>query len=255
MEDGKGEVVVVVGAGFGIGKAVTLRLAAAGYRVACCDIDASAAKETSAAALQAGATDSLALALNAAEAAEMENGMAAIGEHWGRIDALVHSVGVALIASLDETSPDAWDRMINVNLRSTFLSIKYASPIMRRTSSNGRIVTFSSGAGKRGFAMNSAYCAAKFGVIGLTQSAAQELAPYGIRANAICPGAVTDTHMRSYLDSEAKKRGGSGPFVHPPMGRMVSPGEVADVVAFLLSPQAAYITGEAMNLTGGVLMY
>ena len=163
-----------------------------------------------------------------------------------------------------ELESEEWDRVMSVNLRGTYLCCKYAARQMIEQGGDGRIINLSSLAGKRGSPRMSAYCASKFGIIGLTQSLAQELAPHGITVNAICPGPV-DTHRVSHGDREtAMKEGKTIDEVRNqiiierakkiPLGRVATPEDVAVVAGFLASSRAGYFTGQSINVTGGAFM-
>ena len=184
---------------------------------------------------------------------------------FGRIDVLVNNAGApgsldrALVVDLGE---DAWDTVLDTNLKGTFLCSQAVARAMLERGVRGRIISMSSQWGKKGGARRAAYCASKFGIIGFTQSLAQELAPAGITVNAICPSAVeterldhlglqpdgtVDLHQR---EQRIKEIGAT-----TPVGRVARPEDVAEVATFLAGDAAEYITGQSINVTGGGVMH
>jgi NAD(P)-dependent dehydrogenase (short-subunit alcohol dehydrogenase family) len=184
---------------------------------------------------------------------------------FGRIDILVNNAAAPPgkdRAPVVELSEDAWDVVLDTNLKGTFLCAKISAAAMLHRGIRGRIINISSDNGKLGQANMAAYCASKFGVIGFTQSLAMELAPAGITVNAICPGPA-ETDRMDYLGRRAdgsfdaqlraeaiEKQGAS-----IPLGRVAAPDDVAEVAAFLASEAAGYITGQAINVSGGMIMH
>jgi NAD(P)-dependent dehydrogenase (short-subunit alcohol dehydrogenase family) len=172
----------------------------------------------------------------------------------------VNSAGVFQFRRLEDIGTEEWDRIIDVNLKGTFLVMREAMPHLK-ASRRGRVVNISSDAGKRGFALLGAYCASKFGVVGLTQAVAAEVAGDGVRVNAVCPGTVAETGMGKQV-AEEKLALGWGSDVADVLRRgadsfpLKRVGTVADVVAailFLVSESANWITGESINIDGGSL--
>ena len=186
-------------------------------------------------------------------------------EQFGRIDILVNNAGAP--GSLDRTlvvdlPEEAWDTVLDTNLKGTFICSQAVARTMLERGDRGRIISMSSQWGKKGGARRAAYCASKFGIIGFTQSLAQELAPAGITVNAICPSAVeterldhlglqpdgtVDLHQR---EQRIKDIGAT-----TPVGRVARPEDVAEVAAFLAGDAAEYITGQSINVTGGGVMH
>ncbi len=235
---------VVTGGGSGIGRAIAEGLAAEGARVAIVDIDAgraeTAARElgTSAVAIQADVSRPEDAARLAAEAARQ----------LGKIDILVHSAGVGAERSFLDTTPEEWRRIIDIDLSGTFYTCQAVAKVMA-ANRYGRIVTLASTAGIRGGTGRTAYGAAKGGVITLTKVMAVELAPLGITANTLAPGAIETELVRKMHSAETRvvyRRG-------IPLDRYGVPEEVAAAALFLASDEARYVTGAVLAVDGGFL--
>jgi meso-butanediol dehydrogenase / (S,S)-butanediol dehydrogenase / diacetyl reductase len=245
-----GRVGLVTGGGGGIGRAIARRLARDEMAVAILDRDGDAAQ---AAAAEIGG---LALAADVTSPEQVAGALAATLARFGRIDLLVNNAGVAWTGPALEMPLETLQTMLRVNVEGVFIASRAVLPHMMARRS-GSIVNLASWAGKTGAAYFAGYSATKFAVIGLTQALAREMAPHGIRVNAICPGIVVDTAMRSAL--EAQQREWQLPQTAErekliPIGRVSVPEDVAGVAAFLASDEAAYMTGESINLSGGLLM-
>ena len=186
-------------------------------------------------------------------------------QEFGRIDVLVNNAGAP--GSLDRTlvvdlAEDAWDTVVDTNLKGTFLASQAVARSMLERRVRGRIINMSSQWGKKGGARRAAYCASKFGIIGLTQSLAQELAPAGITVNAICPSAV-ETERLDHMglradgtfDPKQREERIKQTAATTPVGRIAKPSDVAEVAAFLAGDAAEYITGQSINVTGGGVMH
>ena len=184
---------------------------------------------------------------------------------FGRIDILVNNAAAPPGADrvpVVELPEEAWHVVLETNLTGTYLCSKAVAGLMVARGTPGRIVNMSSNCGKVGYARLAAYCASKFGVIGLTQALAIELAPISITVNAICPGSA-DTDRLDYLGRRAD--GSYDPALHAraladraaqiPLGRVASAEDVAELAAFLGSDASAYVTGQAINLAGGTVMH
>src|SRR3954449_8259001 len=182
-------------------------------------------------------------------------------EAFGRVDVLVNNAGIITISRLVELTLADWERVLRVNTTGTFLCCQAAAALMREHGGGGRILNAASGQARQGFIYTPHYAASKFGVVGLTQSLAKELAPEGITVNAICPG-IIHTEMWDYNDRVwGKMLGDYGPgelmkeWVEGiPMKRAGTPAEVGALVAFLASEDAGYITGQTINVDGGLIM-
>ncbi len=244
------QVGLITGGGGGIGRAIARRLARDGMAVAVLDRDAAAA--------QTVADEIAGLAVTADVTSEIEVGRAvdAVLARFGRIDLLVNNAGIAWTGPALDMPLETLEAMLRVNVVGVFIASRAVLPqmIARRT---GSIVNLASWAGKTGNAYFAGYSASKFAVIGLTQALAREMAPHGIRVNAICPGIVVDTAMRTALEAQQRHYGLPQTAEREkliPLGRVSVPDDVARVAAFLASDEAAYITGESINLSGGLLM-
>ncbi|GAG90334.1 unnamed protein product, partial [marine sediment metagenome] len=178
----------------------------------------------------------------------------------GVIDILVNNAAISRIIPFLDTSEKLWDRIMEVNLKGAFLCCKAVIPGMIKKG-GGKIINMSSQSGKRGSAWHAAYCVSKFGIIGLTQSLALELAPYKINVNAVCPGVVFTPLWEEQASNHARRRGIDEKQVKEdlikkiPLGRLGTPEEVANLVLFLASSRSDYMTGQAINLSGGSILY
>jgi NAD(P)-dependent dehydrogenase (short-subunit alcohol dehydrogenase family) len=173
-----------------------------------------------------------------------------------QIDLLVNNAGIAWMGPALEMPLEALQGMLRVNVEGVFIMSRAVLPhmIARRT---GSVVNLASWAGKSGPAFFAGYSATKFAVVGLTQALAREMAPHGIRVNAICPGIVVDTAMRTAIEAQQRRYGLPETAVREksiPIGRVSIPDDVARIAAFLASDEASYLTGESINLSGGLLM-
>ena len=241
-----GKVVVVTGAGRGMGAAIAERLSAEGAKVAVTDVDGDTALAT-AKALDAAAG----FRLDITDAAEVTARIAEIVTALGPIDALVNPAGWAKLSPFLDTDEDLWDRIIDINLRGPIRMIKAVLPAMveRRC---GRIVNISSDAGRVGSTGEAVYSACKAGIIGFTKTVAREVARSNITVNSVCPGPTATPLLDSMVGEHEKlieslKRG-------IPLGRLGEPDDVAPAVAFLVSDDAGFITGQTLSVSGGLTM-
>ena len=202
----------------------------------------------------------LAVRADVTSAAEVESLLSAAEGHLGRIDILVNNAGVFFVKSLLDTTVDEWELTMRVNAQGTFLCSVAAARRMMAQGIKGRIVNLSSISGKEGWPNFGAYTASKFAVIGLTQTLARELAGHGIRVNAVCPGLIATTMHEMSLERLAHLRGVNPDQVEQdqlsrvPLGRFGLPEDIARVVGFLVSPESDYMTGQALNIAGGLMV-
>lgn len=268
-----GKVAVVTGAARarGLGEAMALRLAAEGCKVivsdlgsahgaqlpraaigTTADIDAVVARIRGAGGLAQG------VSCNVLEESEVSALIAAAVRHFGRLDILVNNAGIGyLMKPLIDTDTADWDAVLGVNLRGVFLGIKHAARQMIAQGGGGRIINIGSQASKSGFPFASAYVSSKHGVVGLTRTAAIELGPQRITVNTICPNHVTtglgawQNQFFSAASGRSEAQYLTDMRARIPLGRTGSQDDIARACAFLASEQASYITGEALNVSGG----
>ena len=244
-----GKVAIVTGAGQGMGYAVAHRLAAAGASVVVNDVNAAAAERTADSLRSAGHAAS-AVPGDVASSEDVCGIVEATLDRYGSIHILINNAGVLRPTAVIDIEEAEWDLVVNVNLKGTYLCSRAVLPAMR-AAGWGRIVNFSSTAGKNVSTVGGAhYTAAKAGVLGFTRHLAKEAAPYGITVNAVCPGLI-DTEMVRATISDEQTSAYAASF---PIARLGAPEEVAELVVFLASDRAAYITGASLDINGGDLM-
>ena len=245
-----GRVGIVTGAGGGIGREIARRLTREGMVVAVLDRDSAAAEAV------AGEIGGLALAADVTSPEEVSLAVDTALARLQRIDVLVNNAGIAWMGPAMDMPLEALQAMLRVNVEGVFIVTRAVLPHMM-ASRSGSVVNLASWAGKSGNANFAGYSASKFAVIGLTQALAREMAPHGIRVNAICPGIVVDTAMRSTIEVQQRHYGLPDTAEREksiPIGRVSVPDDVARIAAFLASDEASYMTGESINLSGGLLM-
>jgi NAD(P)-dependent dehydrogenase (short-subunit alcohol dehydrogenase family) len=252
-------VAVVTGAGHGIGKAIALALAGAGAHVATVDVDGAAARVTAEAAAKAGPRG-LALETDVGDLGAIDRMVARVMEAFGRIDVLVNNAGVTRRADLMALTEEDWDRIMRVNAKGVFFCLQRVAREMipRR---RGAIVNIASIAGK-GYAgtSNAIYAASKGSVISLTRIAALQLARHDITVNAICPGVTVTALSEANVAVRARDEGLSVEEMKRrrnaviPLGRPNDPEDVAALAVFLASPGARNITGQSLNVDGGIIL-
>jgi meso-butanediol dehydrogenase / (S,S)-butanediol dehydrogenase / diacetyl reductase len=255
MSELAGKVALVTGGGSGIGAGIAQVLAEAGAAVAVADLNADAAAAVAAALPGAG---HLGLRLDVTDRASTDQAVSQVEQQLGPIDVLVNNAGISSVAPFLEITDADWDRLLGVNLRGVFVvTQRVLGPMVARGS--GRVINISSMAGKEGLPNLAHYCATKFGVIGLTQSLAREVAADNVTVNAVCPGVVRTplwddpaTGILNQLDGE---NGWQAFLSGIPLGRPQSAADIGHACAYLASDRAANITGEALNVSGGQQMH
>jgi len=243
-----GQVAIVTGAGRGIGRAIALRFASEGARVACVSRTEENATKTANEVNATRTETAKAYAVDVADHAAVQKIGARILEEFGRADILVNNAGVTRDALAMRMSLEDWDTVININLRGAF-SFTHALVRAMTKQRSGRIINISSVIGLMGNAGQTNYAASKAGLIGFTKSLARELASRNITVNAVAPGFVV-TDMTAGLSDQIKDT------IHSkiPLGRTGTPEDIAAAAAFLASPEAAYITGQVLCVDGGIVM-
>ncbi|WBB52486.1 SDR family NAD(P)-dependent oxidoreductase [Verrucosispora sp. WMMD573] len=280
MSRDEAPVAVVTGAGRpgGIGREIAAGLLADGYRVIVSDLatpmsshpdyesaTATMLDRTASGLAQTTGGDVLAVPCDVRRAAEVDALFAAAVDTFGRLDVAVNNAGLAVgLTDVVDLSEADWRLNLDVMATGTFLCSRAAARILVRQGRGGRIINMASQAGKTGQPSMAAYTAAKFAVLGFTQSLAHELGPHGVTVNAVCPGTVLTPllDVKGGVFETYPKRFGIDPERYKtkllrqiPLGRFAVPGDIADMVRFLASPRAAYVTGESINVTGGQEMH
>lgn len=263
MADLEGRIALITGAAGGIGSASARRLAAGGARLVLSDVDG-AAVEKLAAEL---APNAVAMPADVTRAADIERMLDEPYRRWGRLDVLFNNAGVIRVQPLLDVTGAEWDRVLDVNLRAVFFVLQAVARRMAKqepmagSELRGKLINTASIAAYRGGSpLTAPYAASKAGVVSITRSAAQAFAPNRITSNCICPGAV-DTPMWAQIDrewsalagwqvGEAWRRRTAG----IPLGRPETANDVAGIVAFLAGPDSDYMTGQAINVDGGIVM-
>ena len=249
---------LVTGAARGIGRAIAERLAADGLGVSVADLPSSEDEVDAVVTGLGRKSAALGLSVDVSDADSVEAAVAAHVEHFGGLDVMVANAGIAVTAPLLETTAEQWQLTMDVNLKGVLHCYQSAARQMIAQGHGGRLIAAASVAAHRGGKWQGAYSASKFGVRGLTQSVAQELAPYQITVNVYSPG-VVHTPMWEGIDAEISRRRGTelgtemaGMVAGIPLGRLETPYDVAGVVSFLASPDAGYVTGQSIVVDGGM---
>jgi len=255
----QGRVVFVTGAGRGMGRGIAEAVAEAGAAVAVGDLELASVEETARGVVDAGGR-ALPVVLDVTDRASIEDAIARTVETLGRLDGWVNNAGLLRMGAALEAMVEDWDAHARVNVSGLFACCQAAARRMIAQGAGGAIVNIASNAGKVGYPNMAAYNASKAAVINLTRSLSAEWAPYRINVNAVCPGGVQTPMLAAVADWMASRGGGDAAhllkqMVPGQLGRHVRPIEVGRVVAFLLSPQAAVIRGQAINVDGGDTPY
>ncbi|MDH1299004.1 MULTISPECIES: SDR family oxidoreductase [unclassified Achromobacter] len=249
----QGKRVLVTAGAQGIGLAIARRFLEAGAEVHVCDVDEAACKAAAAAHPRLGVS-----VTDVSSEAQVQAMFGELAKKWGKLDALVNNAGVAGPTNrLEETTLDAWQRTLDVNLTGTFLCARSAVPLLR-AAGGGSIVNISSVAGRLGFSLRTPYSASKFGLAGLTQTWAMELGPSNIRVNSVLPGVVSGDRVERVIAARAAAAGVSNDAMREQLvdkvslRRMTSPQDVANQVAYLCSDEGAIISGQSISVCGNV---
>ena len=245
MEEKK--VALITGGTRGIGKAIALKYAENGYNVVINYVSENTNIDELKDEFDKYSIESLIVKADVSKAEEVENAVKQAIEKFGKIDVLVNNAGITRDTLLMRMKEEDFDKVIEINLKGTFLVTKAVTPYMMKRR-NGRIVNLSSVVGVTGNAGQSNYSASKAGIIGFTKSVAKELASRDIRANAVAPGFI-DTDMTNVLSDDVKANINA----QIPMKRMGTAREIANVVYFLGSEESSYITGQVINIDGGMV--
>ena len=243
-----GKSALVTGASRGIGRAVALKLASEGAKVALNFAGNEAAAEAVKQEVEAAGGEAILVRGDVADEAAVQAMVQKTADAFGRIDILVNNAGITRDGLLARMKEEDWDAVLSTNLKGVFLTTKAVAKLMMKQRA-GRIVNMASVVGRTGNAGQANYAAAKAGVIGFTKTIAKELASRGVTANAVAPGFIA-TDMTAVLSDKAKEAALAG----IPLGRMGTPEDVAAAVLFLVSDGASYITGQVLNVDGGMVM-
>jgi sorbitol-6-phosphate 2-dehydrogenase len=254
-------IAIVTGGGQGLGQAICLRLAREGCHVVVADLNEQTAKDTATKVCEETGRQAIAVKVDVTDESQVEALVQRTVNEFGRLDILVANAGILIAEEITEFPAEKWRAVINVNLFGYFLTAKHAARVMK-AQKKGAIIEINSKSGKKGSFKNSAYAASKFGGIGLTQSIALDLAEQGVRVNCVCPGNLLDSPLwtqgpNSLFKQYARNRGITEEQVRQiyidqvPMKRGCTYDDVCNVVVFLASDQSSYMTGQAINVTGG----
>jgi len=253
MKNLEGKIAIVTGAARGIGQQIALKLAERGAKVAVVDLQAAWCEET-VGLVQTAGSEALALGCNVAESADVDACVKAVIERFGRVDIMINNAGITKDGLLMRMSDADWDAVINVNLKGTFLFTRAVSrPMMKNKDAEGNvvggaIVNLASVVGIMGNAGQANYTASKGGVIALTKTTAKELGSRNIRCNAVAPGFI-QSKMTDVLPDDVKKA-----YMDTiPLKRFGTALDIAKCVCFLVSDEAAYITGQIISVNGGMI--
>ena len=243
-----GKCALVTGASRGIGRAVALKLASEGAKVALNFAGNEAAANEVRQEIEAMGGQAILVKADVADEAAVQDMVQKTADAFGRIDILVNNAGITRDGLLARMKEEDWDAVLSTNLKGVFLTTKAVAKLMMKQRA-GRIVNMASVVGVSGNAGQANYSAAKAGVIGFTKTIARELASRGVTANAVAPGFIA-TDMTSVLSDKAKEAALTG----IPLGRMGTPEDVAAAVLFLVSDKSSYITGQVLHVDGGMVM-
>ena len=254
----EGKTAIITGGAQGLGKAISLRLAAEGCQTVIADINKTGIKETEQEIQNKFKWETVGIITDVTKDEDVAKLVDQTVNHFGKLDIMVSNAGILIAQPVDDFPAEKWLNVIKVNLYGYFLCIKHSARVMKKQRS-GVIIQINSKSGKKGSYKSSAYASSKFGGIGLTQSAALELAEYGVRVNAICPGNMFESPLwvNSLFKQYARTRGMTEEDVRQyyidqvPLKRGCTYDDVCNLLVFLASDQSSYMTGQAVNVTGG----
>jgi len=260
MQRFEGKTVVVTGGNKGIGYAIAQRFAEEGAKVALASIEEQVTEAAETMRVSTGATV-LPVICDVAKSADVKRLYQQVDKELGGVDVSVQNAGIITIARVEDLTEAEWDSTMEVNTKGVFLCCQEAIRYMRKADNGGQLINTASGQARDGFIYTPHYAASKFGVVGITQSLAKEIAADNITVNAICPGIIS-TDMWDYNDrvwGEMLGEYGPGELMaewvqNIPMKRAGSGKDVAGLVTFLASEDASYITGQTINVDGGLIM-
>jgi len=245
------KIALVTGASRGIGRAIAIGMAKRGFDVAINDIERQQdALQEVARAIEATSRRALTVYADVSNKAQVEAMVSNVVDVFGRIDALVNNAGILIAGDVEHLKEEHWDSVLDVNAKGTFLVVQAALPHMKRQK-YGRIVNIASIGGKHGAPEQAHYSASKAAVMGFTRVLAQEVGTYGITANCICPGIILTNMGRVNLDDAAVRQAWQEKTA---MRRIGDPEDVVGPVAFLASDDAAFVTGQSLNVDGGIVL-
>jgi NAD(P)-dependent dehydrogenase (short-subunit alcohol dehydrogenase family) len=246
------KVAIITGGGSGMGRAACLLFAREGARVVAADLNEAGARETVASIGREGGT-ALAVGCDVSRAADVRALLQSTLKSYGQLDILFNNAGRHLPKDVEATSEDEWDDLLATNLRSVFLTVKYAAAELKRR--RGVIINMASMVALLGQANAAAYAASKGGIVALTKSLALDYAPYGVRVNCICPAGVATPLLERWIEEQADPQATRAALdrIHP-LGWTARPEEIAAAALFLASEEASFITGVALPVEGGAAL-